>query len=63
MISQGSDDTNGGNDDGVRKLLDARLGEPLSEEEFRFLTLQGALALIEAAPEGSKSKGRGLLGP
>ena len=62
MISQGSDDTNGGNDDGVRKLLDARLGEPLSEEEFRFLTLQGAVAAIQGAPEGSPAQAAALRG-
>ena len=52
MITEGTKSTRV-SDDEVRRLLDARLGLPLTGEEFAFLVLQGGVAEIQAAAKGS----------
>ena len=56
MITQGEGSASPSADEVVRQLLGAHLGLPVSDEEFRFLDLQGALAPVQAAPEGSRQR-------
>ncbi len=60
MIARREDTPPGGSDADVRRLLDRHLGLPLSDEEFGFLGLQGALGEIGVAGGDPRAKSAAL---
>jgi hypothetical protein len=60
MITPRNQNTSDRHNDATRRLLDARLADPLTDEEYRFLELRGARAEIEATPQEGRDRGQAL---
>lgn len=60
MITPGNQNTSDQQDDAIRRLLDARLADPITDQEYRFLELRGAPAEIEATSEEGRDRGQAI---